>query len=59
MVPLLEDLVAAPVHEGRILCSDVDVRTHQTVKQDVQVASAAHLEGEETRMPTVTLARLR
>jgi len=33
---------------------DVDAQTHQTAEQDVQVASAALLEGEEKRTPSVS-----
>jgi len=42
------------VHEGWRLSLDVDVWTHQTAKQDVQAASAALLEGEEKRTPSIS-----
>jgi len=41
-------------HEGWRLSLDIDARTHQTAEQDVQAASAALLEGEEKRMPSVS-----
>ena len=37
--------------EGRRLSSDIDARAHPTIEQDAQAASAAQLEGEESRRP--------
>ena len=42
------------MHEDRRPSLDVDTQTHQTAKQDVQAASAALLEGEEKRTPSVS-----
>src|SRR5712691_7375297 len=40
--------------EGQRLSSDIDVQAHPTVEQDVQVVSAALLEGEEKRTLSVS-----
>src|SRR5260221_14578719 len=40
--------------EGRRPSSDIDARAHPTVEQDTQAASAALLEGEEKRTPSVS-----
>jgi len=42
------------VREDRRPSLDVDAWTHQTAEQDVQVASAALLKGEEKRTPSVS-----
>jgi len=42
------------MHEDRRPSLDVDTQTHQTAEQDVQAASAALLEGEEKRTPSIS-----
>jgi len=51
---LLERIRDTRVREDRRPSLDVDAQTHQTAEQDAQAASAALLEGEEKRTPSMS-----